>query len=96
MTERQDTAETYYTMLRLPTLQLEIMSESGIALPLMIGDDETLDNVLDIAIDGAAYDGNWSGLVLLRECLLKFADEAESALLQIAREGPYKDQGGSA
>src|SRR4030095_11143306 len=89
VTSRGD--ETCFTHLRLPSLEIDVLTESGDALPKMLPDDEeSLDKLLDIAIDGAAYDGDWAGLVKLRECLLKWADEAQSALSQIAKEGPFK------
>jgi hypothetical protein len=82
--------ESCYVNVCLPSLQLKISNEAGDALARMIGEDEDLPELLDAAIESASYDGDWAGLVLLRECLLKYAGEAESALQQIAKEGPYK------
>ena len=85
--------ETCFTWLRLPSLKIDILTESEDVLPKMLGDaGENLDKLLDIAIDGAAYDGDWAGLVKLRECLLKWADQAQVALSQVAEEGPFKNR----
>jgi hypothetical protein len=82
--------ESCYVNVCLPSLELKISNEAGDALARMIGEDETLPTLLESAIDGAAVESDWAGLVLLRECLLKYADEAQSALSQIAKEGPAK------
>jgi hypothetical protein len=82
----------YYVVLKLSLdLPLEIYEDSGIILPTLV--DERLAHILDLAIDNAAYEGNWQGLVRLRECLLHWAEEAQSALKQIADAGPYRDRG---
>jgi hypothetical protein len=65
--------EMIYAHLKEPIdLQLKIYTESGIALPRMLGKNETLDKLLELAVDGAQNDS--AGLILLRECLLKWAD----------------------
>jgi hypothetical protein len=76
----------YYVLLRLPSLQLDILNFDGTVLRKLIGDEETLDCLLDDAVDGAYADGDWSGLVLLRQCLLKWADESQSALQQMGKD----------
>jgi len=77
--------ECCFVMLREPLdLQLQINTESGPTLPRMLGDGETLDKLLDMAVDGAACYGDEAGLALLRKCLLKYADQADVALREMA------------
>lgn len=80
-----------FVCLQLQTgLPLEILR--GAMAERLSADD--LAGVLDTAIDKAAYDGDWQGLVRLRECLRYWMIEAEEALKQIADTGPYRDKMG--
>jgi hypothetical protein len=67
--------EHVYVHLKEPIdLQLKVYTESGIALPRMLGKDEILDKLLELAVDSATHKADPPGLVLLRDCLLKWAN----------------------
>jgi hypothetical protein len=79
-----------YVMLKEPiTLQLRIRTESGVALPRMIGDGETLDSLLEMAWDGADAENDLPGIILLRDCLLKWANRIGEIIENNARSSNH-------
>ncbi len=82
----------YYAWLKPSAdgLRIEVhASEEDGALPHL--GECTLQTLLDDAIETASYEGDWAGLVLLRECLSTYIGDIDRVLQQMAKEGPRKN-----